>query len=110
VLPTKVETVCRVHGFAAKNETIYTRKVYDLVLLWTELHWVKTQIHTVADHIDYFVIMESTTMTSQPSIAADVRDTTSARHPSADAMIITRVCDLCVDLDAGTYSVMQLST
>jgi hypothetical protein len=71
VLPTKIETVCRAHGFAANNETIYTRKVHDLVLLSTELDWLETQVSTVADYFDYFVILESTIVTSQPSIVAD---------------------------------------
>lgn len=53
-----VNAVCRAHGFHA-----YTgrRKVYDLVLLSTELDWLEIRLHTLGPYVDYFIVVESPT-------------------------------------------------
>jgi beta-1,4-mannosyl-glycoprotein beta-1,4-N-acetylglucosaminyltransferase len=62
-----IQTICHAHDFAARDDSEYPRKVYDLVLLSTELDWLEIRLHTVADYVDYFVIVESpTTFTGKP--------------------------------------------
>jgi len=66
--PNEVQSTCRAHGFAAHRAPENTkRKVYDLALMSTELHWLEIRLHTLADQVDYFVIVESpTTFTGKP--------------------------------------------
>ena len=61
--PDEIESTCRSHGFAAYKVTPENpkRKVYDLVLMSTELDWLEIRLHTLADQVDYFVIVESPT-------------------------------------------------
>jgi len=61
------QTACRAHGFTARKELEQPAKIYDLVLLSTELDWLEIRLHTLADYVDYFVIVESsTTFTNKP--------------------------------------------
>jgi beta-1,4-mannosyl-glycoprotein beta-1,4-N-acetylglucosaminyltransferase len=67
--PHEVQSICRSNGFAVHKTSTKSkkRKVYDLVLMSTELHWLEIRLHTLADQVDYFVIIESpTTFTSKP--------------------------------------------
>ncbi|KAK4900101.1 hypothetical protein LTR27_002864 [Elasticomyces elasticus] len=55
--------MCRQHGFSTYGKA---RKVYDLVLFSTELDWLEIRLNTLAPHVDYFVVIESsTTFTNQ---------------------------------------------
>jgi len=65
--PNDIESTCRAHGFAPGNVQISKRKVYDLVLMSTELDWLEIRLHTLSHYVDYFVIIESpTTFTGKP--------------------------------------------
>jgi len=66
--PDEVQSTCRAHGVAVHKTTkSVKRKVYDLVLMSTELHWLEIRLNTLADQVDYFVIIESpTTFTGKP--------------------------------------------
>ncbi|KAM0724277.1 hypothetical protein Q7P37_000159 [Cladosporium fusiforme] len=60
-------SVCRAHDFAIETTQQNERKVYDLVLISTELDWLEIRLHTLARYVDYFVIVESaTTFTGKP--------------------------------------------
>jgi beta-1,4-mannosyl-glycoprotein beta-1,4-N-acetylglucosaminyltransferase len=60
-------SICRANGFSAYATTGQARKVYDLILLSTELEWLEIRLHTLAPWVDYFVIVESpTTFTGRP--------------------------------------------
>lgn len=65
--PKEAVSVCRGHGFGVEATQQNKRKVYDLVLLSTELDWLEIRLHTLAQYVDYFVIVESaTTFTGKP--------------------------------------------
>jgi beta-1,4-mannosyl-glycoprotein beta-1,4-N-acetylglucosaminyltransferase len=65
--PDEVKSTCRAHGFAPGNALKDKRKVYDLVLISTELDWLEIRLHTLSRYVDYFVIIESpTTFTGKP--------------------------------------------
>lgn len=60
-----INAVCRAHGFHAFTGS--RRKVYDLVLLSTELDWLEIRLHTLHPYVDYFVVVESpTSFTGHP--------------------------------------------
>lgn len=62
-----VQATCHAHGFTARDQVEQPVKIYDLVLLSTELDWLDIRLHTMADYVDYFVIVESsTTFTGKP--------------------------------------------
>ncbi|KAM0714720.1 hypothetical protein Q7P37_009737 [Cladosporium fusiforme] len=63
----EARSICRDHHFAFDEEQQSRRKVYDLVLLSTELDWLDIRLHTLAHFVDYFVVIESpTTFTGNP--------------------------------------------
>lgn len=65
--PNEVEHTCHANGFAPTNLQSKQRKIYDLVLMSTELDWLEIRLHTLSDYVDYFVIIESpTTFTGKP--------------------------------------------
>lgn len=74
--PDEIQSTCQSHGFPvhkppsknnANNNHNPKRKVYDLVLMSTELHWLEIRLHTLAPQVDFFVIIESpTTFTGNP--------------------------------------------
>ena len=65
--PSLERPICRANGFSAYTTTGPARKVYNLILLSTELEWLEIRLHTLAPWVDYFVIMESpTTFTGLP--------------------------------------------
>ncbi|KAJ2894874.1 glycosyl transferase family 17 protein [Zalerion maritima] len=60
---------CRAHGYSPFHTSPATprRRVYDLLLLNTELDWLEIHLETLYDYVDYFVIVEATkTFTSRP--------------------------------------------
>jgi len=59
--PDEAESACRAHGFYVESGQEYQRKVYDLVLMSTELDWLEIRLHTLSRYVDYFVIIESPT-------------------------------------------------
>lgn len=59
--PDEALSVCRKHNFAVETTQQNDRKVYDLVLLSTDLDWLEIRLHTLAEYVDYFVVVESTT-------------------------------------------------
>lgn len=65
--PNDIESTCRAHGFAPVKPQTSRRKIYDLVLMSTELDWLEIRLHTLSHCVDYFVIIESpTTFTGKP--------------------------------------------
>lgn len=71
-LPDKVAPICRAHGFTPYHDDVHstnrrTRRVYDLVLFSTELDWLEIRLRTLSPHVDYFIVVESsTTFTGLP--------------------------------------------
>lgn len=60
-------TICEAHSFAIEKRRQGERKIFDLVLLSTELDWLEIRLHTLAQYVDYFVVVESsTTFTGKP--------------------------------------------
>lgn len=58
------QSLCHQNGFHPYPRP---RKLYDLILLSTELDWLEIRLHTLAPHVDYFVVVESpTTFTGRP--------------------------------------------
>lgn len=54
--------ICQAHGFPSSNKHgPEKRKVYHLFLLSTELDMLEITLHTLARHVDYFVIVECPT-------------------------------------------------
>lgn len=58
---TAIDSICRPSGFQTYTTIPRTRKVYDLVLLSTELDWLEIRLHTLAPYVDFFVVVESPT-------------------------------------------------
>jgi len=55
---TDWKAICRDHGFSLFTRP---RRVYDLILLSTELDWLEIRLHAHGPYVDYFVIVESPT-------------------------------------------------
>lgn len=61
-----IEPTCRANGFQPLRPSTTKRKVYDLIMMSTELDWLEIRLHTLSKYVDYFVIIESpTTFTSR---------------------------------------------
>jgi beta-1,4-mannosyl-glycoprotein beta-1,4-N-acetylglucosaminyltransferase len=58
--PQDANTICTSHKFATYRAKP-RRKVFDLVLLSTELDWLEIRLNTLSAYVDYFVIVESPT-------------------------------------------------
>ncbi|KAK4609871.1 hypothetical protein CLAFUR0_14455 [Fulvia fulva] len=52
----EVNALCRFHGFRPYGQP---RKVYDLIAFTSSLDWLEIRLNTLAAHVDYFVIAES---------------------------------------------------
>lgn len=52
--------LCRRHGWKpfSQKPGNSPRKVYDLIMVNTELDWLEIRLNTTHDHVDYFVIVE----------------------------------------------------
>ena len=63
---------CGQHGWQPyKSGKNGKRRVYDLVIVNTELDWLEIRLNTLHEEVDYFVILESTrTFTGQPKTLA----------------------------------------
>lgn len=56
--PAVAQGLCRQHGWKPfKNAG--SRKVYDLIMVNTELEWLEIRMNGTYDYVDYFVIVES---------------------------------------------------
>ncbi|KXJ91996.1 glycosyl transferase, partial [Microdochium bolleyi] len=56
--PTAQSQLCKAHGWTPfKNAA--QRKVYDLIMVNTELDWLEIRLSSTYDYVDYFVIVES---------------------------------------------------
>ncbi|KAG9725113.1 hypothetical protein KCU73_g13254, partial [Aureobasidium melanogenum] len=65
--PNAIESICRANGFTPLRAQNSKRKIYDLVLMSTELDSLEIRLHTLSNYVDYFVIVESpTTFTGKP--------------------------------------------
>jgi len=65
--PDARTSMCRAHGFSPYRRRSNNRKIYDLVMMSTELDWLEIRLHTLSLYVDYFVIIESpTTFTGKP--------------------------------------------
>ncbi|KAH0373809.1 hypothetical protein KCU65_g113, partial [Aureobasidium melanogenum] len=65
--PIEAAPICHANGFISLPALSNKRKIYDLVLMSTELDWLEIRLHTLSNHVDYFVIIESpTTFTGKP--------------------------------------------
>ena len=52
------KTLCKASNFSPYQGE---RRVYDLIMFSTELDWLDIRLHTLASHVDFFVIIESPT-------------------------------------------------
>jgi beta-1,4-mannosyl-glycoprotein beta-1,4-N-acetylglucosaminyltransferase len=67
VTSSDASRICHMHGFTPWIATEGTRKIYDLVLISTELDWFEIRLQTLWQYVDYFVVAESrTTFTGKP--------------------------------------------
>lgn len=65
--PNGAKSTCHANGFSPSSAQIRKKKIYDLVLMSTELDLLEIRLHTLSDYVDYFVIIESpTTFTGKP--------------------------------------------
>ncbi|KAI0423273.1 glycosyltransferase family 17 protein [Xylaria grammica] len=56
--PAVAQDLCQQHGWGPfKNAG--DRKVYDLIMVNTELEWLEIRLNSTYDYVDYFVIVES---------------------------------------------------
>ncbi|CAG8977057.1 hypothetical protein HYALB_00005765 [Hymenoscyphus albidus] len=61
------KAICTQHKFKPYPQRTPQRKVYDLFMINDELDWLEIRLHTLAAHVDYFVILESPyTFTGKP--------------------------------------------
>jgi beta-1,4-mannosyl-glycoprotein beta-1,4-N-acetylglucosaminyltransferase len=90
--PDEIESTCRAHGFTPGNVQINKRKVYDLVLMSTELDWLGIRLHTLSHYVDYFVIIESPTTFTGKSKPLHLRDNWD-RFKDFHHMIIYRIVE-----------------
>ncbi|KAI2622883.1 glycosyltransferase family 17 protein [Hypomontagnella submonticulosa] len=54
----EARSLCRQHGWAPFGNPA-GRKVYDLIMINTELDWLEIRLNTTYPYVDYFVIVES---------------------------------------------------
>ncbi len=52
---------CRAHSWKFYPKRTARRKIYDLFMMNTELDWLEIRLNELKDHVDYFVILESST-------------------------------------------------
>ncbi|KAI0018523.1 glycosyltransferase family 17 protein [Xylariomycetidae sp. FL0641] len=57
-LPTATQQLCKQHGWAPFPAPS-RRKVYDLIMVNTELDWLEIRLNSTYHYVDYFVIVES---------------------------------------------------
>lgn len=58
--PSSRHSICKAQGWHPyQHPAERPRKVYDLFMLSSELDWLDIRLNTLADHVDYFVIVES---------------------------------------------------
>ncbi|KAI1107735.1 glycosyltransferase family 17 protein [Jackrogersella minutella] len=55
---TETQTLCQQHGWTPYDSP-RGRKVYDLIMINTELDWLEIRLNTTHPYVDYFVIVES---------------------------------------------------
>jgi beta-1,4-mannosyl-glycoprotein beta-1,4-N-acetylglucosaminyltransferase len=64
---TKASRYCAAHSWEPFPHRNTRRKVYDLVMVNSELDWLEIRLNELHEHVDYFVILESpTTFTGLP--------------------------------------------
>jgi beta-1,4-mannosyl-glycoprotein beta-1,4-N-acetylglucosaminyltransferase len=92
--PLEKLSLCTANGFHpyTPKEPGPPRKVYDLILLSTELDWLEIRLHTLAPWVDYFVIVESPTTFTGHAKPLYLRDNWARFEPFA-AKIIHRVVE-----------------
>ncbi|KAI0484808.1 glycosyltransferase family 17 protein [Xylariaceae sp. FL0804] len=56
--PAVVQSLCQQHGWTPFHDA-QSRKVYDLIMLNTELDWLEIRLNTTYHQVDYFVVLES---------------------------------------------------
>lgn len=56
--PSVQRELCRQHGWTPFKRA-QGRKVYDLIMINTELDWLEIRLNTTYDYVDHFVIVES---------------------------------------------------
>ncbi|KAL2375009.1 glycosyl transferase family 17 protein, variant [Blastomyces gilchristii SLH14081] len=63
----KAQTLCSTYDLSIFPERAQHRKIYDLMLVSTELDWLEVRMNELKHHVDYFVIVESAhTFTQKP--------------------------------------------
>src|SRR5258708_7712146 len=62
-LDVSTKLFCGEHGWKpfrpTRGRVGKRRKIYDLVMVNTELDWLEIRLATLYDHVDYFVVVES---------------------------------------------------
>ncbi|KAG0649543.1 hypothetical protein D0Z07_3549 [Hyphodiscus hymeniophilus] len=63
----KASRYCNAHNFKAFPKRDCRRKIYDLVMVNSELDWLEIRLNELHVYVDYFVVLESaTTFTGHP--------------------------------------------
>lgn len=57
----KAYRYCNAHNWKAFPERDTRRKIYDLVMVNSELDWLEIRLNELHRHVDYFVVLESAT-------------------------------------------------
>jgi beta-1,4-mannosyl-glycoprotein beta-1,4-N-acetylglucosaminyltransferase len=57
----KASSYCNAHNWKAFPERDSRRKIYDLVMVNSELDWLEIRLNELHKHVDYFVVLESAT-------------------------------------------------
>jgi beta-1,4-mannosyl-glycoprotein beta-1,4-N-acetylglucosaminyltransferase len=57
----EAQKLCRAHSWPVFNARTRQprRKIYDLIMINNEMDWLEIRMNTMAEHVDYFVILES---------------------------------------------------
>ncbi|OJD15135.1 hypothetical protein AJ78_04592 [Emergomyces pasteurianus Ep9510] len=57
--PGKAQTLCNSHDLSIFPDRAQHRKIYDLMLVSTELDWLEIRMNELKQHVDHFVVVES---------------------------------------------------
>jgi len=83
----QVAEFCSKRRYKPFKERHRRRKIYDLILLNTELDWLEIRLGEMYDNVDYFIIVEGKTTFSAKSKPLTIKDNWKRFAPYHDKMI-----------------------
>ncbi|KAI5864971.1 glycosyltransferase family 17 protein [Durotheca rogersii] len=78
--------LCRQHGWPPYAQPAQ-RKVYDLIMVNTELDWLEIRLNTTYHHVDYFIIVESKKTFTNHDKPLVIKDNMARFAPYRDKVI-----------------------